>query len=78
MNYQRLTITISVVILVVSLGFGLLHRFAKSNEIGKPLSANRGSVPQVKRAESVGWVFGRMIGFKGADRPMMPRRPLAP
>jgi len=33
-----------------------------------------------EQQESVGWVFGRMIGFQGADKPLLPRQapPLAP
>ena len=33
-----------------------------------------------EQQESVGWVFGRMIGFQGADKPLLPRQspPFAP
>lgn len=33
-----------------------------------------------QQREPVGWVFGRMIGFPGADKPLLPRQvpPLAP
>lgn len=33
-----------------------------------------------EQQESVGWVFGRMMGFQGADKPLLPRHvpPLAP
>jgi len=27
-----------------------------------------------QRTEPVGWVFGRMVGFEGADKPLLPRR----
>lgn len=26
------------------------------------------------KQEPVGWVFGRVVGFKGADKPMMPHQ----
>ncbi len=28
--------------------------------------------------EPVGWVFGRVIGFQGADKPMLPQRSYPP
>lgn len=28
--------------------------------------------------EPVGWVFGRVIGFQGADKPLLPRQRLFP
>lgn len=28
--------------------------------------------------EPVGWVFGRVVGFDGADKPMLPRRSFPP
>lgn len=31
-----------------------------------------------KHHEPVGWVFGRVVGFQGADKPMLPRRSFPP
>jgi hypothetical protein len=29
-----------------------------------------------EKREPVGWVFGRVVGFEGADKPLLPRRTL--
>jgi hypothetical protein len=38
----------------------------------KSLATDRVSLPS-EQTQPVGWVFGRLIGFPGADKPLMPQ-----
>lgn len=39
-----------------------------ANAVAAPAVVN--AQPPSPKAEAVGWVFGRLIGFRGADRPL--------
>ncbi len=68
--------------LVVSVGlvsFGFAMSRPRSDSVPAVHSANRvESEPPTHlvydRKEPVGWVFGRVVGFEGADKPLLPRQ----
>ncbi|MCA9061743.1 MAG: hypothetical protein KDA96_01710 [Planctomycetaceae bacterium] len=82
---KRTWVLISAVLLLSTAG-GFL-RFRNRDQTVQPqqfvtethkrnLSAD---VPQeLRRREDVGWVFGRLVGIPGADRPLMPQRNVGP
>ena len=51
---------------------GIVTSQTELNETRKSLATDQVALPG-EQAQPVGWVFGRMIGFPGADKPLMPQ-----
>ncbi|QDS93907.1 hypothetical protein FF011L_26840 [Roseimaritima multifibrata] len=69
--------SVGVACLVVFAG-GLGVRSLLSNQeptvMTKPVSTDADVDQIYTNHEPVGWVFGRVVGFQGADKPMLPHR----